>query len=650
MKNVSTDSRELLVIRSLTDSDLGIFAAHRKFAKSKQRAVNINAPIAEVMLAPKNFAAGTISLDCIYRFAHIQNRENRHFGKIHKNWRLGGKKLEHPDFAELDSKDFMLLRTVAGNDGSHPVFVTFISKKIHRIVHAGIVATLDDHLKNSMAYFHEGDTGFVDIAKHCPKPLRKTWKPKPKSIPTPDLSFPPMPSPAPSTPSERKPLPMHKKLRQPHFIGKLLQVTGDLSAPAQKEFLQIIEDMAAILREILVNTGQIVKIKKDHNGFWKKVSGKPIGFVDGGLANLSMLGSVPIAARVGGYTVIPGRRDHARETFEVLKCLIDELYSANSGGVFDHTFPDTGALRDAARVSIEAAGVVKLLSQLPMSNWIMLHGSLVNPVSRYTDIIRDGVIKSQFPDFSENAILLLLQDKNHARGPRKNNFINVYLQQLKTMLSSSTIVCGVVEREGTTTTTCRSLIADLDENAIAPFLPLPPAEWKSWFLKYIDPSDDDELEGQRITDSLLFRCILEPGEAILPIPIERNLLRKAPNAWKEIISDYPRPMISYLQATEWNAPIRIEMFEKDLPKFRDTAELVMHSALLLPKYAFPVGLDIVDKYAKIPNWMSRPINARMAAMTLKRALDSGDEKLFNSCRYLLCGSGREWMLRPGING
>jgi hypothetical protein len=107
-------------------------------------------------------------------------------------------------------------------------------------------------------------------------------------------------------------------------------------------------------------------------------------------------------------------------------------------------------------------------------------------------------------------------------------------------------------------------------------------------------------------------------------------------------------MVSYLQPTEWNAPVRIEFFEKDLPHFHSTAKLIMHCCLLLPRYAFPVGLDIVDKYAKIPNWMSRPINTRMAVGTLKQALDSGDEKLFDSVRHILCGSGREWLLRPGI--
>jgi hypothetical protein len=91
------------------------------------------------------------------------------------------------------------------------------------------------------------------------------------------------------------------------------------------------------------------------------------------------------------------------------------------------------------------------------------------------------------------------------------------------------------------------------------------------------------------------------------------------------------------------------MFEKDRSNFLPTASLVMHCSLLLPRYAFPVGLDIVDKYAKIPNWMSRPINTNTAVQALKQAMDRGDTKLFDALRRMLCGSQREWLLRPGVH-
>ncbi|MDR2489002.1 MAG: DNA double-strand break repair nuclease NurA [Desulfovibrio sp.] len=639
--SITPDIKEIIVIRSLTDSDLGIFAAHRNSATSKQRAVNINAPVAKLILSPELFASGNAKLDCLTTFSNVTIREKRHFGKVGKNWRLGGKKIEGAAFAELDSKDFMLLRTTFENDGTQPVFITFVGKKTDRIIHAGIVAIVGDNLDRSMMVYSAQDQGFVDLSQYCSPPSRHTAAAEPQQ-----LTFPPMPVEAGKT--LRKPRTMGEKLRQPHILERMLQVAGDLSAQAQHNFMRTVEELASILRTVLLETGGIIKIKKNHSKLWKSVTGKPIGFVDGGLANLSMLGSAPIAARVGGYSVIPGDYSPGREKFTILKYLIDELYASGEDGVYKETFPDISALRDAARISIEAAGAVKMLTECPELAWVLLHGSLVSPVSRYTDVIYEGKVRHRFPDFSDKALENLLPPEKSKRNGRDKNFVSTYLCQLKIMSQSDTIVCGVVEREGTTSTVCKSIIDHLDNHLIAPFLPEPPANWKQWFRSRIDPSEDDDIEGQRITDSLLFRCVLEPGEALYPVPVERNLLRKAPEAWKNVICNYPKPMVSYLQVTEWNAPIRIELFEKDIPRFADTAELIMHCSLLLPRYAFPVGLDIVDKYAKIPNWMSRPVNTHMAVRTLKQAMDSGDSKLFDSLRHLLCGSGREWLLRPGI--
>ena len=645
MANAKNTLEEIIVVRSLTDSDLGIFAAHRQYIASKQRAVNINAPTAKMILSPQLFEREDSLLDCITVFGDITVRKMRSFKKVHKNWRLGGDKLDGNEFSKLDSKDFILIRTVAGNDGTHPVAITFVGKKTDQIVHAGIAAILEKRLDRSMAVVVEQEEDFVAMSRYCPSASELETGIRPDTAIA-ATTFPPMP--AEEKAEEKKPRSMKGKIRQPHILEKMLQVAGDLSAPAQQRFLQTVEHLASALREILLETGRIIHIPKDHARLWKSVAGKPIGFVDGGLANLTMLGSAPIAARVGSYTVIPGDHSPERENFTVLKCLIDELYATSEEGVFSDSFPDLSALRDAARISIEAAGAVHLLQEQPELSWVMLHGSLVSPVSRYTDIIQDGQVKHRFPDFSPKALGILLPPEKESRAGKESNFICTYLRQLELMAASDTIVCGVVERAGTTSTVCNAVLDSLNDYELQPLLDTPPAEWKRNFRKLLDPSDDEDMEGQRITDSLLFRCVLEPGEAILPVPIERNLIRKAPEAWKAVISNYPKPMVAYLLPTEWNAPVRIEMFEKDLPYFLQTAELIMHCSLLLPKYAFPVGLDIVDKYAKIPNWMSRPINTRMAVSTLKQALDSGDEKLFDSVRQILCGTGREWLLRPGI--
>jgi hypothetical protein len=638
-------AKELIVVRSLTESDLGLFAAHRASARSKQRAININAPIAKQLLSADLFKRGGGLIDCTCIFGDIRIRAARHFGKVHKNWRLGGAKIEGEAFDRLDCKDFMLIRSVAHNDGTNPITITFVCRETDRVVHAGIAAIVERVLDQSMVVYLEGARGFADLSLYCPV----ADKEKPVStIKKSGLAatIPPMPRDEHPLNSRGKRT-IREKMRTPHILESMMHLAGDLSASAQLRFMETVEQLAFQLRQVLLDTGRIIHIEKDHASLWRSVAGRSIGFVDGGLANLSMFGSAPIAARVGGYVVTPGKTGATRERFTVLKHLIDELYAHAEGGVYESSFPDIGALRDAARISVETAGAVRMISEQPDLAWVMLHGALVNPVSRYTDVMRDGRVLHRFPDFSDMALAELLPGEPPRTGSDRN-FISVHLRQLELLSQSAALVCGVVERESTTSSVFRAVLNSLDDDLIRNMLPEPPAEWKRWFRNAMDPSGEEESEGQRITDSLLFRCVLEPGEALLPVPVDRNEIRKAPNVWKDVIARYPKPRVSYLLATEWSAPIRIEIFEKDLRHFPTTASLIMHCALLLPRYAFPVGLDIVDKFARIPNWMSRPVNTHTAVRALKSALDDEDLRLFDALRRMLCGSGREWLLRPGI--
>lgn len=640
-------AREIIVVRALTDSDLGLFAAHRAAARSKQRAININAPAAERILSKKLYKSGGTTMDCICMFSGTVSRAPRSFSKVHKNWRLGGNKIEGEVFANIDSRDFIIIHSGENNDGSLPISIAFVSRATDRDLHARFVSLVENRLDRSMVVIEQSDRDFVEISSiFHDTPVQKPDPIKPKTSSPKRLPIPPMPSEAALKKEYKRSI--RDKIRSPHILEQMLKVSSDLSGPAQVSFMDTVEQLASQLREVLIKTGRIINLKKNHGELWQNVAGKSIGFVDGGMANLSMLGSVPIAVRVGGYIVRPGDRSPEREKFIVLKKLINELYTNTDGGVYTNSFPDLGALRDAARISTEVAGAVRVLDECPEAAWIFLHGSLVSPASRYSDVMRDGKIVHAFPNFSQESLLELLSKNEPKRSGRETNFISVYLRQLQILSASSAIVCGVVERESHTTTVINAVLNSLNDDEIRPFLPLPPHQWKAWFRAAVDPLDDHSGEGQRITDPLLFRCVLEPNEALLPVPIDRNEMRRAPEAWKDKIVQYPKPIVSYLQPTEWNAPIRIEMFEKDRINFEKTATLLLHCSLLLPKYAFPVGLDIVDKFAKIPNWMSRPVNTHTAVIALKRAFDSGDSRLFDALRRMMCGSQREWLLRPGM--
>lgn len=156
--------REIIVVRSLAESDLGIFSSHRSAATSKQRAIALTTPIAKQLLSARLFDQRGTDLDVLCVYGGYAGRELRNVGKITKNWRLGGRQIEASEFAFLDSKDFVLLRSREHNDGDHPVLMTFVGRQRERIMHAGIAASLGTKLRDSTALILDGSDTFDGLA------------------------------------------------------------------------------------------------------------------------------------------------------------------------------------------------------------------------------------------------------------------------------------------------------------------------------------------------------------------------------------------------------------------------------------------------------------------------------------------------------
>lgn len=169
---------ELIIVRSLTDSDMGLFAAHRKGTASRQRAIALTTPAAERLLHPDLVREKSADFDCICLFGGARNREVRRVNKGGKNWRLGGRQLDHPDFRDLDSRDFALIRSVRHNDGTSPVLLTFIGRHAQRVVQAGLASTLEAQLQHNVAIVESGQESFEALADLFPAvPARVAVRP-----------------------------------------------------------------------------------------------------------------------------------------------------------------------------------------------------------------------------------------------------------------------------------------------------------------------------------------------------------------------------------------------------------------------------------------------------------------------------------------
>ncbi|MFG1379431.1 hypothetical protein [Xanthobacter autotrophicus] len=159
---------EIIIVRSLTESDMGLFSAHRKATTSKQRAIALTTVAAEQLLHPSVVKAKGAEFDCICLFGGVTNRESRIINKGGKNWRMGGRQLAGEVFAGLDSKDFALIRSVRHNDSTSPILLTFVGRRSHRFIQAGLAVTFENQLHQSVAIFQDDSAEFETLAELFP--------------------------------------------------------------------------------------------------------------------------------------------------------------------------------------------------------------------------------------------------------------------------------------------------------------------------------------------------------------------------------------------------------------------------------------------------------------------------------------------------
>jgi hypothetical protein len=273
-----------------------------------------------------------------------------------------------------------------------------------------------------------------------------------------------------------------------------------------------------------------------------------------------------------------------------------------------------------------------LLAKSPVPDAIFVHGPLVNPVSPYA-LGRPGETDA-FPNFTPETLAKLLPGDRANRTGRDANFIAVYRAQLERMRASGKTVCGVVERAA-------SRAPGILSKALLTLL-----EHSSFIDAASQRQMQDKLRDYSIGDTVLFECVLEEGEFVSPIEVDKQEKSKIPEAWEIEIEGYPKPLITFLKAHGEAMPLRIEAFPNGKLEVDDVVQLVLHMSRLLPRYSFPVGLDIVDKYAKVTEWMSRQMNTMLSAQLMSKALESGNPATIRLVKRVLCSNVRDWLFRP----
>ena len=134
-------------------------------------------------------------------------------------------------------------------------------------------------------------------------------------------------------------------------------------------------------------------------------------------------------------------------------------------------------------------------------------------------------------------------------------------------------------------------------------------------------------------------------QGLKPIEVEKQIPSKAWGEWQNQMDSFPKVFVGYIKTNKNQSPIRIESLTYP-KKLNEDYEYILACSKLLPSYGFPVGLDIVDKAARIPSWLGKTAKGYYLKYYLKIALDGNDKNTITSALKSISHGGRSWQNRP----
>lgn len=189
-----------------------------------------------------------------------------------------------------------------------------------------------------------------------------------------------------------------------------------------------------------------------------------------------------------------------------------------------------------------------------------------------------------------------------------------------------------------------------------------------YFNKMYGRSDLDSskslLDKLGYTDTLLLAMLLRPGEYSEPWNISKydglrkgeislpgepgtSMVNFAPLKPGPI--GFPKVLGCYVHVSETTEPIRVEIFEElGRDQIAEAARRVYLYSRLLPGYGFPVGLDIADKFVRVPNWLTDAYS-KLIRHHLGVSLQQGEISDAEMRRILIQAiymTHRDWLFRP----
>ncbi|MBU2602475.1 MAG: DNA double-strand break repair nuclease NurA [Actinobacteria bacterium] len=378
---------------------------------------------------------------------------------------------------------------------------------------------------------------------------------------------------------------------------------------------------------------------------------RTVAFVDGGIGRVNLNLAVPVIVRAGIFRVKEGETDpDLHETFAHFPLVLGEL--------------DGGLKTDAGYATVVRALVEAMALRAVMYepdfrdvDLVMLHGPLV--------YLADPLFRHWFPKCDLHRILgagpgaeevvagfdrwcgrcryTASDDCRASRAADQTPAMCVLAFLLEDVVEccrrKGKLLCGVVERSSARGLVRRCLrkLADSGHPALTALT----AQMSATGNRKVSARlVEDVLEATRYRDSMLMALALRRGEYTEPEP-----LVKGGNDRRQAL--FPAVLSSYLRPTR-SRPLRVEM--PDWLSQSEQVEVlsrVYAYADLLPGYAFPIGLDIVDKYTAIPGWMTKAFETNIR-WEYGRLMAGQPPQLGHLADHMFFQPGRSRATRPGV--
>jgi hypothetical protein len=494
-----------------------------------------------------------------------------------------------------------------------------------------------------------------------------------------------------SQPSDEQEV-MNDLRRQPFLFKRLAENALLVAESLRDNYFKNTASFVGTLRKIMRATEEgrrkdpILTVYKADKLTWANVQGEVVTFIDGGVGQVQISSQVPVLLRVGSYCVKTGEWNISqREQFGYYPVILGDLEGGSK---------ERKDYVDIVRITAELLGGISALERTPDLRVLMFHGPLVYTVGAYaghtpftehdidlflhqygTEAYIGRDIKQEFSQASVY-VYPSMSDRPDEYAKRHLFEPLAWMAYLYSRLIKKAqrrdpipLIAGVVERGGLREFVETILLARV-------FQGLHARQDVDYFNRIFGRSDlktpKSFLDKLGYDDELLLAMLLQRGE----YSESWNMRRKyagitgnrnvqvvlpgesfaTPHRFDVLLPDeggtgfaFPQVDGCYVRVSEMTDPIRVEVFPAlGQNQIAEIAQRVYLYSQLLPGYGFPVGLDIADKYAHIPNWMTEAYG-KIIRNYLGVSLQSGEISDAEMRRILVQAiyiTHRDWLFRP----